>query len=181
MKLENGSKARKSSRDGFRIRPDEQSATRSQLASNFIEPAPQWQPASVEQGTASEAVQPRRTLFSRLFPPTNAGPSAGVSRSNLPQVPRAASKSKTSTNASAVSQLSTRRFGTKRSVRDGKLPGNYKATARRVTFAMVALPIAIVTSYILYERRNELPDLIDEPVTESYTVVLGQERKRLIR
>lgn len=39
----------------------------------------------------------------------------------------------------------------------------YAPVARRVTLAMVAAPIAIVTSYVLFQR-----------------LVLGQERKKLI-
>ncbi|KAI9702404.1 MAG: hypothetical protein M1836_000883 [Candelina mexicana] len=141
MKLENGPKAQKSSRDGLPIKPHEKSATRYQFASKdsnsvprLIEPALQWQPASVDHGTASEAVKPRRTLFSRFFSLKSAGPSSGAALSAPPQVPGAASKPKfspTSINASAGSQLSTGRFGTKSSVRDGELPGNYKATARK--------------------------------------------------
>lgn len=34
------------------------------------------------------------------------------------------------------------------------LPPNYKATLRRVTMAIVAMPIALVTSWILFERRE---------------------------
>lgn len=48
-------------------------------------------------------------------------------------------------------------------IRSGQLPPNYGSTARRVTFAIVALPIAIVTSYVLFQR-----------------LVLGQEQKRLV-
>lgn len=43
------------------------------------------------------------------------------------------------------------------------LPPNYKSTLRRVTTAIVALPIAIVTSWVLYQR-----------------LVLGKERKVLV-
>ncbi|MCJ1464328.1 hypothetical protein MMC07_002941 [Pseudocyphellaria aurata] len=43
------------------------------------------------------------------------------------------------------------------------LPPNYNATARRVTSVIIALPIVIYTSYILYER-----------------LVLGEERKKLV-
>ncbi|KAH7048353.1 hypothetical protein B0J12DRAFT_113015 [Macrophomina phaseolina] len=44
------------------------------------------------------------------------------------------------------------------------LPAKYKPAARRVTLAMVAAPIAIVTSWVLYER-----------------LVLGRERKEISR
>lgn len=43
-------------------------------------------------------------------------------------------------------------------------PPGYKSAARRITLAMVAAPIAIVTSYELYQR-----------------LVLGQEQKKLGR
>ena len=36
----------------------------------------------------------------------------------------------------------------------GHLPPNYKSVARKVTLSMVALPIAIVTSWELYDRRK---------------------------
>ncbi|KAI9879487.1 MAG: hypothetical protein M1830_008363 [Pleopsidium flavum] len=69
-----------------------------------------------------------------------------------------------SINAYAVSQLSSRPSRPPPKIGDGRLPEKYKPAARRITFVIVALPIAIVTSYVLYQR-----------------LVLGQERKRLIR
>ena len=36
--------------------------------------------------------------------------------------------------------------------KEGQLPPNYKSVARKVTLIMVALPIAIVTSWMLFER-----------------------------
>ncbi|KAI9815978.1 MAG: hypothetical protein M1827_001970 [Pycnora praestabilis] len=68
-----------------------------------------------------------------------------------------------SINAYAVSQLSARRSGPPPRIDDGRLPDKYKSAARRITMAIVALPIAIVTSYVLYQR-----------------VVMGEERKRLV-
>ncbi|KAB8337129.1 hypothetical protein FH972_021433 [Carpinus fangiana] len=44
-----------------------------------------------------------------------------------------------------------------------RLPPNYNSTARRITLAMVAAPILVVTSYFLWRR-----------------LVLGEERKRLV-
>jgi len=44
------------------------------------------------------------------------------------------------------------------------LPAGYGVTARRVTLAMIAMPVAIVTSWVLWER-----------------FALGQERKKLVR
>jgi hypothetical protein len=45
----------------------------------------------------------------------------------------------------------------KATLRPGELPRGYKGAARRVTAIMVALPIAIVTSYYLYQRRELFP------------------------
>ena len=39
-----------------------------------------------------------------------------------------------------------------RFVRPGEMPRKYKPAARRVTVIIVALPIVIVSSYMLYER-----------------------------
>jgi hypothetical protein len=56
-------------------------------------------------------------------------------------------------NSTIVSQISSRA-----GARPGRPPAdllvNYKPVARRVTLAIVALPIAIVTSWILYQRRK---------------------------
>lgn len=55
------------------------------------------------------------------------------------------------------------RKGAERVVREGRLPEKYRAAARKWTRLMMALPIAIVTSYYLYER-----------------LAVGVERKRLV-
>lgn len=47
--------------------------------------------------------------------------------------------------------------------KEGELPPGYASTARKVTLAIVALPIALVTSWVLWER-----------------LVLGRERKELV-
>jgi len=63
-----------------------------------------------------------------------------------------------------VSNISTR-AGARPNVGSGKpLPKNYKPIARKVTMAIVAMPIAIVTSYVLYQR-----------------LVLGEDRKLLVK
>ncbi|KZF26172.1 hypothetical protein L228DRAFT_242596 [Xylona heveae TC161] len=76
-------------------------------------------------------------------------------------------------NAYAVNQLSARKGGRTVPPRSGAgaaaaagskaFPEKYNSVARKVTFTLVALPIAIVTSYFLYER-----------------LVTGVERKRLV-
>ncbi|KAI9852784.1 MAG: hypothetical protein M1824_001718 [Vezdaea acicularis] len=61
-------------------------------------------------------------------------------------------------NAAAVGSISERAGA------HGKLPAGYAGTARKITYVIVALPIAIVTSWVLYDR-----------------LVLGTERKVLVR
>ena len=57
-------------------------------------------------------------------------------------------------NAFAVSDLSFRAHPSRRppQIYDGRLPDKYKPAARRITYAMVAMPIVIVTSYMLWAR-----------------------------
>jgi len=57
-------------------------------------------------------------------------------------------------NSEIVSNISTR-AGARPNVGSGNpLPKNYKPVARKITMAIVAMPIAIVTSYVLYQRRK---------------------------
>lgn len=56
-------------------------------------------------------------------------------------------------NSSIVSQISSR-AGARPGRPPTDLPANYKPVARRVTLAIVALPVAIVTSWVLYQRRK---------------------------
>lgn len=42
-------------------------------------------------------------------------------------------------------------------VSKGPLPKGYEAVAKRVTLVLAAMPIAIVTSWALYDRRRFLP------------------------
>ncbi|RKF76890.1 hypothetical protein GcM3_076008 [Golovinomyces cichoracearum] len=58
----------------------------------------------------------------------------------------------------------SRNFGAAPNIHKPKsLPANYNATKRKVTMTIVALPIALVTSWVLFER-----------------LVLGKERKELV-
>ncbi|MCJ1243871.1 hypothetical protein MMC30_001068 [Trapelia coarctata] len=68
-------------------------------------------------------------------------------------------------NAFAVDHLTARAHPSRPppKINDGRVPDKYKPAARRITYAMVAMPIAIVTSYVLWNR-----------------LVMGQERKRLV-
>ncbi|PBP18179.1 hypothetical protein BUE80_DR010732 [Diplocarpon rosae] len=65
-------------------------------------------------------------------------------------------------NSAIVSDISARAGARPNTARSQQLPKNYKPVARRVTAAIVALPIALVTGYVLYQR-----------------LVLGQEKKTL--
>ncbi|KAL3425535.1 hypothetical protein PVAG01_02326 [Phlyctema vagabunda] len=66
-------------------------------------------------------------------------------------------------NSAIVSDISSRAGARPNASASNKLPPNYKSAARKVTVAIVAMPILLVTSYILYQR-----------------LVLGEERKRLV-
>ncbi|KAF7853918.1 hypothetical protein EAF04_010584 [Stromatinia cepivora] len=68
-------------------------------------------------------------------------------------------------NQSITSRLTTP-AGARPSMGKGEkpLPGNYQSVARRVTMTIVALPILLVTSWVLWDR-----------------LVLGQQKKSLIR
>jgi hypothetical protein len=90
-------------------------------------------------------------------------------------------------NSTIVSQISSR-AGARPGRPPTDLPANYKPVARRVTLAIVALPIAIVTSWVLYQRRKFsiylqcLDSYIDRAdIADGLQVVLGEERKHLVR
>jgi hypothetical protein len=77
------------------------------------------------------------------------------------KIPPAASKAPqkipfAAMNSEIVSNISTRAGARPNAGPSGKLPPNYKSTARKYTAAIVAMPILIVTSYVLYERREFL-------------------------
>ena len=57
-------------------------------------------------------------------------------------------------NAFAVNHLTARAHSSRPPlpINDGRLPDKYKPAARRITYALVAMPIAIVTSYMLWAR-----------------------------
>ena len=69
-----------------------------------------------------------------------------------------------SLNAFAVNTLTAQAHRSRPApnIKAGTLHPKYKSVARRVTLVMVAAPIAIVTSWVLWER-----------------IVMGQERKKL--
>ncbi|PMD17172.1 hypothetical protein NA56DRAFT_281167 [Hyaloscypha hepaticicola] len=67
-------------------------------------------------------------------------------------------------NSEIVSNITTRAGARPNPTSGNPLPKNYKSVANKVTMAIVAMPIAIVTSWVLYER-----------------LVLGEERKNLVK
>ncbi|KAK5007966.1 hypothetical protein LTR28_004620, partial [Elasticomyces elasticus] len=80
----------------------------------------------------------------------------------------------------------------RRVVMEGKLPQKYKSAAGKITRIMIALPIALVMSWALYQRsvysmRREWKILARVNVrnwvhyADSRAVVLGTERKSLTR
>ncbi|KAL2061298.1 hypothetical protein VTL71DRAFT_7571 [Oculimacula yallundae] len=112
-------------------------------------PLPQQQkPASPP---ISSAVPPPSPAKSTPPPPPSAKPTP------KPHIPIA------ELNSAIVSNITTRAGARPNTSGSQQLPKNYKPVARKVTMAIVALPIAIVTSYVLYQR-----------------LVLGEEKKMLV-
>ncbi|TVY89806.1 hypothetical protein LAWI1_G002974 [Lachnellula willkommii] len=99
---------------------------------------------------------PNPTNISPPKPPP--APKATAPSATKPHVPLA------SLNSEIVSNISTRAGARPNTAGSRALPPNYKMAARKVTMAIVAAPILIVTSYVLYER-----------------LVLGEERKLLVK
>lgn len=89
--------------------------------------------------------------------PKNSSPNAQS------QLPKHASKPPLSAlNAAIVNNITSANGA--RPNREQPLPPNYKPVARKVTLAIVALPVLLVTSWVLWDR-----------------LVMGKERKELIR
>lgn len=90
--------------------------------------------------------------------PTPAPPASKPTPPNpKPQIPFA------QMNSEIVSKITTRAGARPNTAGSRQLPPNYKSVSRKVTMAIVAMPIVIVTSYVLYQR-----------------LVLGEERKLLV-
>ncbi|RFU25590.1 hypothetical protein B7463_g10754, partial [Scytalidium lignicola] len=91
-------------------------------------------------------------------PPPPPNPPASAPPKAIPTIPLKSLNSTIVSDISARAGARANPSGPQRS-----LPPNYKPVARKITMTMVALPIAIVTSYVLYQR-----------------LVLGEERKHLV-
>ncbi|MCJ1258985.1 hypothetical protein MMC24_006819 [Lignoscripta atroalba] len=155
-------------------------ATPPQLSPTPIIETPKDKPPTSPTTPAPEPLTTTISSFPPPPPPPAAAQPAAVPPPPQPTTPTSTSTptstpnpnptthspfpSPTSLNAFAVSQLSGRPSRPTPRIYDGRLPDKYKPAARRITFVMVALPIAIVTSWVLWQR-----------------LVLGEERKRLVR
>ncbi|CZR66582.1 uncharacterized protein PAC_16483 [Phialocephala subalpina] len=137
--------------------------------------------ASLQQPTPAEAVSKSTApaaKSSSVPPPTNASTPKPSTEMKAPASKTPPSKPATSPppkpiakphvpiaalNSQIVSNITTRAGARPNTAGSKSLPPNYKSVARKVTSAIVALPIAIGTSYWLYQR-----------------LVLGEEQKVLV-
>ena len=104
-----------------------------------------------------QAKLPQQASTNHLVPPQqpfNAAQPHSPPSSAHASAPKTSHLSPSALNAFAVSTLSAQAHPSRPApkLNDGSLPKNYKAAARRITLAMVAAPIAIVTSWVLWER-----------------------------
>jgi len=107
--------------------------------------------AGVESSTPkSSGTPPKCILEKKTAPgPSSTPPSTKPPPSKpagKPHVPLA------QLNSDIVSNITTRAGARPNTEGSKQLPKNYKTVSRKVTMAIVALPIAIVTSYVLYQR-----------------------------
>lgn len=107
----------------------------------------------------SSSIPQTKTPASKPSPikPAASPPPPPPKLATKPHVPIAA------LNSQIVSNITTRAGARPNTAGSRPLPPNYKSVARKVTSAIVALPIAIGTSYWLYQR-----------------LVLGEEQKVLV-
>ncbi|CAG8971492.1 hypothetical protein HYALB_00002076 [Hymenoscyphus albidus] len=136
----------------------------------------QPQPSTTANSTA-KSVPTTPTLASKpqtLRPmPTEASKLTTPKPTPTPKVPIA------DINKEIVSNI-TARAGA-RPGGSNNLPPNYKSAARKVTMAIVAMPIAIVTSYVLYQRlylKEEKKSLL--PPLESAPVFVQKEEDKFV-
>ncbi|KAE9367168.1 hypothetical protein N431DRAFT_418303 [Stipitochalara longipes BDJ] len=115
-------------------------------------PSPSAIPTKSSAKQASTPIKPAPASIKPIPPPPSA------KQIPKPHVPIAA------LNSEIVSNISTRAGARPNASQGNPLPKNYKSVANKVTMAIVAMPIAIVTSWVLYER-----------------LVLGEDRKHLVK
>ncbi|KAG4437807.1 hypothetical protein IFR05_006694 [Cadophora sp. M221] len=138
-------------------------------------------PVSSQQKPASSTISSDPKISAKQPPPP---PSAGKPTARPPPPPSAAKPTPApkpapkptptsppkaniplaQLNSTIVSNIATRAGARPNTSGSQQLPKNYKPVARKVTMTIVALPILIVTSYVLYQR-----------------LVLGEEKKMLVK
>ncbi|KAH6692803.1 hypothetical protein BKA61DRAFT_624635 [Leptodontidium sp. MPI-SDFR-AT-0119] len=124
---------------------------------------PQQKPSSSSKSpdpkiVAKQPPPPQPPVGKTTPPPSSPPPSAKPTPTPKSHIPLA------QLNSTIVSNITTRAGARPNTPGSQQLPKNYKPVARKVTMAIVALPILIVTSYVLYQR-----------------LVLGEEKKMLVQ
>lgn len=176
------------------------SELQSTTAETSTSPRPLVEPTSLPpvttiSGEPISANQPRPTPSPSKIPQPLVGANPASSKppklppKSAPKIPLAA------LNSAIVDNISTR-AGARPNAGGSKnsLPPNYKPVARKVTMAIVAMPIVIVTSWVLYQRCTLLdylskdisipPPFFDRsrfPWLIYLAVVLGEDRKLLVK
>lgn len=115
------------------------------IYSPILSEIPNIRYASTNKASAPSSKEPvSQTGTSQTKPSSNTASQKGASR--LKSIPLKA------LNQSITSQLTTP-SGARPTGEGGKpLPVNYKAVARRLTLTIAALPVLLVTSWVLWER-----------------------------
>jgi hypothetical protein len=123
----------------------------STVATSKVSSIPPKQPVASKNPVSSPQKQP----VSPIKPPLPTSTQASVSPPKTPQTRPSKITSTipiTSLNSQIVDNITTRAGARPNTGGKNSLPAGYKAAARKVTFAIVAMPIVIVTSWVLYER-----------------------------
>lgn len=143
--------------------------------------------SSNPQPSTSNASLPKKPAVAAPIQPLKTPPQQ-ISQSNIPPnttepplLKPAAKIPVASLNSQIVDNIATR-AGARPNTAGSKssLPPNYRPVARKVTMTIVALPILLVTSWVLYERCKFFR--CDRGLTLMlHTVILGQDRKVLVK
>ena len=115
---------------------------------------------AVRQSSTTAACRSNQTPQPQSYSPSTPKSSPPNAQSQLPN--RAPKPPLSALNSAIVNNITSANGA--RPNREQPLPPNYKPVARKVTLAIVALPVLLVTSWVLWDR-----------------LVMGKERKELIR
>ncbi|CAG8959128.1 hypothetical protein HYFRA_00012991 [Hymenoscyphus fraxineus] len=130
--------------------------------SNTANPTAKSVPTTPTPASKPQTLRPMPTKASK---PTTPKPTP------TPKVPIA------DINKEIVSKITARAGARRRG--SNNLPPKYKSAARKVTMAIVAMPIAIVTSYVLYQRlylKEEKKSLLPLPESAPVFVQKGEDK-----